>query len=154
VALAIGALAIAYGPDPVDAMDDDEMGEEMAVPAVLVPDRTFQVEASDTMRFIPGEITVQEGETIAFVVTNSGEAEHEFVIGDEEVQQEHEAEMAESGGEMEDEHGDEAEVEVAPGETATLVYTFDEPGELLYGCHVPGHYAAGMVGTITVEEAP
>ena len=64
------------------------------------------------------------------------------------------AELTENGGEMaEDDHGDEAEVEVAPGETATLVYTFDEPGELLYGCHVPGHYAAGMVGTITVEEA-
>ena len=48
-----------------------------------------------------------------------------------------------------DEEG-EAAVEVAPGETATLVYTFDEPGTLLIGCHVPGHYAAGMKGTITV----
>jgi uncharacterized cupredoxin-like copper-binding protein len=125
--------------------DDDEMDEEMAAPGVVVPDRTIAVEASDTMRFIPGEITVHEGETIAFVVTNSGEAPHEFVIGDEEVQQEHEGTMSE-----EVEHGDDAAVSVAPGETATLVYTFEEAGELLYGCHVPGHYAAGMVGTITV----
>ncbi len=41
-------------------------------------------------------------------------------------------------------------VDVPPGQTVTLVYTFDQPGTLLYGCHVPGHYAAGMRGTITV----
>jgi uncharacterized cupredoxin-like copper-binding protein len=30
------------------------------------------------------------------------------------------------------------------------VYTFDQPGLLEFGCHVSGHYAAGMLGTITV----
>jgi len=79
---------------------------------------------------------------------------HEFVIGDEAVQAEHEQEMADG---EDDEMAEEAmgekpyAVDVPPHETVTLVYTFNEPGTLLYGCHVPGHYAAGMVGTITVE---
>jgi len=32
------------------------------------------------------------------------------------------------------------------------VYTFKSPGTLLFGCHVAGHYAAGMAGTITVTQ--
>ena len=37
-----------------------------------------------------------------------------------------------------------------PGETAEATVTLDGPGELLYACHVSGHYDGGMVGTITV----
>jgi plastocyanin len=37
-------------------------------------------------------------------------------------------------------------------QTEELGYTFDEPGELLIGCHVDRHYDAGMRGTIVVEE--
>jgi len=43
-------------------------------------------------------------------------------------------------------------VNVPAGQSATLVYTFNNPGTLIYGCHVPGHYLAGMRGTITVEQ--
>ena len=42
-------------------------------------------------------------------------------------------------------------VNVPAGRAARLVYTFDQPGTLEYGCHVPGHYAAGMRGTITIK---
>jgi uncharacterized cupredoxin-like copper-binding protein len=102
------------------------------------------------MRFSPADLTVAVGETVAFEVANTGQAEHELVIGDEAVQAEHELEMAGEEG-----HGEESSyaVSVPPGETRVLVYRFDEPGELLYGCHEPGHYAAGMKGTITVVEA-
>ncbi|HEX7173009.1 MAG TPA: hypothetical protein VF365_10425 [Candidatus Limnocylindria bacterium] len=31
-------------------------------------------------------------------------------------------------------------------------HTFDEPGELLIGCHVDGHYDAGMRGTFLAEK--
>ena len=44
-------------------------------------------------------------------------------------------------------------VDVPAGTTVRLVYTFDQPGTLEYGCHVPGHYPAGMRGTITVTPA-
>jgi len=42
-------------------------------------------------------------------------------------------------------------VDVPAHATVTLVYTFDHEGTLIIGCHVPGHYAAGMRGTITVQ---
>jgi uncharacterized cupredoxin-like copper-binding protein len=29
-------------------------------------------------------------------------------------------------------------------------WTFEDPGDLIFGCHVPGHYAYGMRGTVTV----
>jgi uncharacterized cupredoxin-like copper-binding protein len=158
-ALAIGALAIAFAPDEHAGMDG--MGaaaagqdEPSAAAALAAPDRTVLVEANDGMRFEPDALEVREGETVAFVVTNTGAAPHELVIGDEAVQAEHEAETAAAGGAMDHGHdGPPYAVAVAPGETATLVYTFDAPGTLLYGCHVPGHYAAGMKGTITVTES-
>jgi uncharacterized cupredoxin-like copper-binding protein len=42
-------------------------------------------------------------------------------------------------------------LDVPPGQARTLVYTFRTPGAPVYGCHVPGHYAAGMRGTITLK---
>ena len=39
---------------------------------------------------------------------------------------------------------------VPPGTTRRLTWTFDKPGIVLYGCHVLGHWAAGMKGTIVV----
>jgi uncharacterized cupredoxin-like copper-binding protein len=71
---------------------------------------------------------------------------HEFVIGDARVQQAHESEM--SAGRM---GGEPNAVDVPAGRTVRLVYTFEQPGTLEIGCHVPGHYAAGMRGTITIS---
>jgi uncharacterized cupredoxin-like copper-binding protein len=38
----------------------------------------------------------------------------------------------------------------SPRATRRLTWTFDKPGIVLYGCHVLGHWAAGMKGTIVV----
>lgn len=114
-------------------------------------DRTIEIEMLDSLRFEPETVDVQVGETITFALTNSGEIVHEFLIGDEEYQQEHAEEMAEmNGGTMG--HGDRPNgIELDPGETGELTWTFTEEGELLYGCHEPGHYEGGMVGTINVS---
>jgi uncharacterized cupredoxin-like copper-binding protein len=42
-------------------------------------------------------------------------------------------------------------VTVAKGETKEFTRTFDKAGTLIYGCHQPGHYADGMMGTVTVS---
>jgi uncharacterized cupredoxin-like copper-binding protein len=109
--------------------------------------RTIEVTTTDDLRFEPSSFRVSSGETVRFVVHNAGQAVHEFYIGDEEAQMEHEQEMR-TGAMM---HDDPEGVTVQPGETETLEYTFTEPGQLLVGCHEPGHYAGGMVGTIDVE---
>ena len=61
----------------------------------------------------------------------------------------HEREMA-GGTPM---HAEPNAVNVPAGTTVRRAYTFDQPGPLEYGCHVPGHYPAGMRGTITVTPA-
>jgi uncharacterized cupredoxin-like copper-binding protein len=39
---------------------------------------------------------------------------------------------------------------VAAGALATTTFTFTTPGTTEFACHVPGHYAYGMRGVVTV----
>jgi uncharacterized cupredoxin-like copper-binding protein len=110
--------------------------------------RTIEIEAQDALRFDPSELTVTAGETIYFIVSNTGGSDHEFILGDAGVQTAH----AEDGGHGA--HGSDetlASLDLPPGATETATVTFEEPGTILFGCHIDGHYSAGMVGTITVE---
>jgi uncharacterized cupredoxin-like copper-binding protein len=112
--------------------------------------RTVEVTMTDLLAFEPSEITVAPGETVRFVVTNSGESVHEFLIGDEAAQAEFEAEMS---GDDEMDHDTGSGVSVDPGETETFDYTFADTSEvILAGCHEPGHYAGGMIATISVSD--
>ena len=110
--------------------------------------RTVQVKMTDELRFEPAEFKFQAGEIVRFEVTNAGAIVHEFLIGDEAAQDEFEMEMSEGDGMA---HETDAGVSVEPGESETFEYTFAEAGELLAGCHEPGHYGGGMKATITVE---
>lgn len=51
-------------------------------------DRTIDVDTVEQggFHYEPGAITVTEGETVTFRVHNVGEAVHEFVLGDRQVQ--------------------------------------------------------------------
>ena len=109
--------------------------------------RTVRVEMSDRMRFSPAELTVRQGETIRFRVGNSGKVVHEMVLGTLEDLKSH-AELMRRNPHME--HAEAHMVHVAPGRTGTLVWRFTQPGEFYYGCLVPGHFEAGMVGKLTV----
>jgi uncharacterized cupredoxin-like copper-binding protein len=95
-------------------------------------------------RFDPSDIAIEPGQTIRFVVENTDPIDHEFIVGDEQVQQAHEA-------------GTEAhhaprpgEISIPPGGTVVTTVTFPSQGSLLFGCHLPGHYAYGMRGVITI----
>lgn len=98
--------------------------------------RDIAISMDDTLRFDPAEIAVGAGEVVRFVLTNTGAATHDFLIGDLETQEEHGAEMA-SGmthghsecPEPADEHADEAmgDDDMMMGdETATHVPDDDE----------------------------
>ena len=108
-------------------------------------DRTVEVEAMDTLRFDPQDIEVAVGETVTFSVTNAGDLEHEFVIGD------HEDSMGDdmSGDEMM--HGGGALL-LDGGSKGEVTWTFTEAGELGFACYIDGHNASGMEGTITIAE--
>lgn len=107
--------------------------------------REVIVEASDDLEFDPGSIEVKAGEVITFIVRNTGSAQHEFVLGDRAYQEMHE----DMGGDHEMDSMRNAVV-VAGGETEEITWSFEESGEVLFGCHEPGHYKGGMFGTITV----
>jgi uncharacterized cupredoxin-like copper-binding protein len=108
----------------------------------------IDVTLTDALKIEPATMTVPAGVPVTFVVTNSGATDHEFYLGDEEAQAEHEQEMAEMGGMA---HDEPEGIAVKPGETKELTYTFAEAGSTLAGCHVAGHYGAGMKAEITVE---
>ena len=110
---------------------------------------TLEVELTDALKIEPATFTVPANVPVTFVVTNAGAADHEFYLGDETAQAEHEEEMAAMGGMT---HDEPEGIAVAPGETKELTYTFTEPGMTLAGCHVTGHYGAGMKATITVTD--
>lgn len=112
--------------------------------------RDIRIAASDLMRYDPNQVTVKAGETVRFIVTNSGQVPHEFVIGDPVAQREH-AEMMRTMPNMK--HVDGNTLTLAPGETKTLLWRFSKDGEVEIACHVPGHYEAGMRGNILVGGA-
>jgi uncharacterized cupredoxin-like copper-binding protein len=95
--------------------------------------------------FDPDAIEVEPGQTVRFVIHNTDPIDHEFILGDEHVQLVHE-------------EGTEAhhpprpgEVSIPPGATVVTTYTFPvSGGSLIFGCHLPGHYAYGMRGSVTI----
>jgi uncharacterized cupredoxin-like copper-binding protein len=109
--------------------------------------RTITVDMSDEMRFKPVQLTVKQGETIRFRVKNSGKVMHEMVLGTMAELKEH-AELMKKHPGME--HEEPYMAHVAPGRTQTMVWQFTKPGEFCYGCLVPGHLEAGMIGKLTV----
>ena len=110
--------------------------------------RTILVDMGDSMRFNPGKMRIRRGETVKFVVSNSGKVTHEMVIGTEAALKSHAEVMKKHPGM---EHDEPYMAHVAPGKKETLTWTFDKTGQFMYGCLVPGHWEAGMKGTILVE---
>ena len=106
-------------------------------------DDTLVIEIEHS-RFSEEKLQVEAGTTVRFVIDNEDPIPHEFIVGDERVQRVHE-------------NGIERHHAPRPGEisipvlsTRTTTYTFEEPGKLIFGCHLPGHYRFGMRGTIQV----
>jgi uncharacterized cupredoxin-like copper-binding protein len=115
------------------------------------PARTVQVtmrEGDGKMMFVPERLEIKRGEQVRFVLTNSGELEHEFVLATTEENLKH-AEQMQKHPEME--HDDPNAKRVAPKQKSEIVWRFTKAGRFEYGCLIPGHREAGMTGTITVK---
>ena len=109
--------------------------------------RTVQIDMSDAMRFSPASIDARQGETIRFVVRNSGQLKHELVLGTAKELLEH-AEVMKKFPEME--HADANMVTVAPGKTGEVIWRFTKSGKVDFACLQPGHFDAGMKGAVAV----
>lgn len=115
-----------------------------------VPAREVGITMGD-MSFAPAMVEVKAGEAIRFVIHNASGVDHDFTLGDDATQQAHRKEMAETDGASgAHHHGDANAVMVAAGQNATLSWVFDQPGTVAFDCNIPGHFEAGMAGTVTV----
>lgn len=115
--------------------------------APATPTSRVEVSLTDALKMAPEAVAVQAGVPVTFVVTNRGAVEHEFFVGDEATQTDHERLMNSMPGMMHD--GPEG-MALQPGQTKQLLYTFKKAGLVLAACHEAGHYGAGMKLAITV----
>lgn len=114
-------------------------------------DRVVEVTMGDGMRFTPDSLQFREGETVRFVVRNTGRLMHEFVIGTR-VENEQHAELMKRFPNMA--HDEPYMAHVEPGKQGEIVWQFNRVGEFEFACLMAGHYSAGMLGRIRVVAAP
>jgi uncharacterized cupredoxin-like copper-binding protein len=100
--------------------------------------------------FDPTAITVPHGVPVTFVIVNQDPIEHEWLLGDAAFHERHRRGTEAHHGARPN------EISIPPLSTVETTLTFDQPGTLaypgtlLYICHLPGHEAYGMVGTLTI----
>jgi uncharacterized cupredoxin-like copper-binding protein len=88
--------------------------------------------------------SVPVGVPVTVVLRNLDPIDHEWIVGDAALHARHRTGT-------EPFHATRpTEVTIPAGETRTTVVTFAQPATLQYICHLPGHEAYGMVGTLTV----
>ncbi len=99
--------------------------------------RIVRIAAGPDLRFYPDVVSVAMGETITFEVTTMGLTAHEFMVGPA-------ADVAF------DTEGTPEVADIEMMQTKSVTYTFTGSGPFAFACHAPGHFEAGMKGTIAI----
>jgi uncharacterized cupredoxin-like copper-binding protein len=139
---ALGDETHAHGAAGLAATDAGEAGRADAVR------RTVRVGMHDAMRFSPGVLSVRRGDTVRLLVRNHGQIMHEIVLGTPAEIEQHRLAMRRDPAMA---HGAPYMAHVAPGAQAQMLWRFSRAGTVHYACLLPGHYEAGMTGTIEVR---
>ena len=149
---ACAVLAVASGTFAAGSHAGGHGTQAIGKPGVAAKvTRTITIDMTDAMRFTPSAVKVRRGETIRFVVTNSGKLKHEFNLGTEADLKAHYAQMLKF---PEMEHDEPNLVSLAPGKTGEVIWQFTKAGTVHFACLHPGHYEAGMKGTVAVGSKP
>lgn len=110
--------------------------------------RRIEIRMDDSMRFAPASIAIKLGETIRFVIHNDGKVLHEMVIGTRPELDKHAALMLKHPNMVHDEPW---MAHVDPGKAGEILWTFNRLGNFEFACLIPGHFQAGMRGSIRVS---
>ena len=158
-ALVCGALLIAaivggvgpgysHGPKAGHSHESFSAGEpgDPKKPARIV--NVVMREGDGKMMFVPDRLEVKLGEQIKFVLRNSGDLDHEFLLASTAENLKHAEEMKKN---PDMEHDDPNGKRLAPKKSAELIWRFTKAGQFEYGCLIPGHREAGMTGKIVVK---
>lgn len=108
---------------------------------------TIKIDMTDSMHFNPARIKIKQGDTIRFLVKNSGKIKHELILGSLKTLKEHGESMKNSPNMA---HVEPNMVTVDPGQSSELIWQFTHIGKVHFACLQPGHYDAGMAGAILV----
>ena len=140
--------AIAQEATPTAARCPSPLATPAASPVATPAGEPVCVAVAEGEYYVRPELTTfQVGQTYVFAVGNEGQLVHEFVIEPAGSTEEAALEAEVNGEERE------AEIEdIAPGQTAELEWTFTEPGDFQFACHLEDHFQAGMVVEIEVVE--
>jgi uncharacterized cupredoxin-like copper-binding protein len=94
--------------------------------------------------FSDDHVEVPAGRPVTFVLENTDPIDHEWIVGDAGLHDRHRTGT-------EPYHASRpTEVTLDAGTTKTTTITFDEAAVLTFVCHLPGHEAYGMTGTLVV----
>jgi uncharacterized cupredoxin-like copper-binding protein len=114
--------------------------------------RTIEVTMKETedakMLFEPNKVEIKRGEQVKFVLKNSGQVDHEFMLDSVQNNAKHKVAM-EQNPDME--HDDPNGKRLAPKGSNEIVWRFTKAGTFEFACLIPGHYESGMKGTVVVK---
>lgn len=124
-------------------------GTNAATPSAGEP-RVVEV-MIDGYHFVPDHFNVRVGESVRFIVRNPDLIGHELYIGtiEEQAARRHNSDAAPANPEDVTHFG--YGIYLPALTDGEFDYVFGNDGDLLIGCHIPGHWEAGMVATIDVE---
>jgi len=94
--------------------------------------------------FSPTMVSVPAGRPVTFVITNTDPIDHEWIVGDAATHERHRT------GREQVHDGRPTEISIPAGEERQTTVTFDSSGSEQFICHLPGHEAYGMVGTVVI----
>ena len=144
VFLAMSGMSAMAAGKHAGGHDDEAVGKPGVASKVS---RTITLDMTDDMRFHAPDVAAKQGETIRFIVKNSGKVKHEMVLGTAKDLKDH-YEVMKKNPEME--HADANMVTVAPGKSGEIIWQFTKAGKVDFACLQPGHYDAGMKGRVNV----
>jgi len=94
--------------------------------------------------FEPARVTVPAGRPVTFVITNTDPIDHEWIVGDAASHERHRTGTEPTHGARP------TEISIPAGTERRTTVTFAASGPELFICHLPGHEAYGMVGTVVI----
>lgn len=112
--------------------------------------RVIKMTMGDDMRFSPDVLHLKQGETVKLSVSNGGKMLHEIVLGTKGSLEGHAKMMRKHPGMA---HSAPYMLHVTAGASGEIVWRFNQAGQFDFACLLPGHFEAGMRGTIIVAPA-
>jgi uncharacterized cupredoxin-like copper-binding protein len=149
IALSLGTVAAFAGPGAPGHSHEGFSAGQPGNPKN--PSRIVQItmrEGDGTMIYVPDKVEVRKGEQIKFVIRNNGELDHEFILATTKENLKHAEEMKKN---PEMEHDDPNAQRLTPKQVKEIVWKFTKAGTFEFGCLIPGHREAGMIGKVVVK---